>query len=260
MDDSKQPSSGTGASCTCTATACSRRTTTPRTPCRRRSCARGAGETRSTASNARAWLYRIATNVCLDRSRARQRRAAAGTEVSWLTPYPDTVLDEVPADADQPDQAYVARETIELAFLAALQVLPPRQRATLLAREVLGPPRGRHRPTPRDQRRRGQQRAPAGPRDDAAPPAVAPRRLVGAEPSADEKPAARRVHRRARALRRRGRARGGRDGPAGHHAAIPVAVRRARRGASADGAGPSDPTATATGGCSRPASTGCPLR
>ena len=88
--------------------------------------------------NARAWLYRIATNVCLDRSRARQRRVAAGTEVSWLTPYPDTVLDQVPADDDEPDQAYVARETIELAFLAALQVLPPRQRAALLAREVLG--------------------------------------------------------------------------------------------------------------------------
>jgi RNA polymerase sigma-70 factor (TIGR02960 family) len=90
--------------------------------------------------NARAWLYRIATNVCLDRSRARQRRVAAGTEVSWLTPYPDTVLDQVPAGEAGPDAAYVARETIELAFLAALQVLPPRQRAALVAREVLGLP------------------------------------------------------------------------------------------------------------------------
>jgi RNA polymerase sigma-70 factor (ECF subfamily) len=90
--------------------------------------------------NLRAWLYRIATHVCIDRSRARQRRAAAGTEVSWLTAYPDTLLDEVPAEGDQPDQAYVARETIELAFLTALQVLPPRQRATLLARGVLGLP------------------------------------------------------------------------------------------------------------------------
>ena len=88
----------------------------------------------------RAWLYRIATNVCLDRARALHRRARSGTEVSWLTPYPDTVLDDVPATDDEPDQAYVARETIELAFLAALQVLPPRQRATLLAREVLGLP------------------------------------------------------------------------------------------------------------------------
>jgi len=90
--------------------------------------------------NLRAWLYRIATHVCIDRSRARHRRVVAGTEVGWLTAYPDTLLDEVPAQADEPDQAYVARETIELAFLTALQVLPPRQRATLLAREVLGLP------------------------------------------------------------------------------------------------------------------------
>jgi RNA polymerase sigma-70 factor (TIGR02960 family) len=91
-------------------------------------------------AHARAWLYQIATHVCIDRSRARRRRAAAGTEVSWLTAYPDTLLDEIPTEDDQPDQAYVARETIELAFLTALQVLPPRQRATLLAREVLGLP------------------------------------------------------------------------------------------------------------------------
>src|SRR3954447_1077479 len=88
----------------------------------------------------RAWLYRIATHVCLDRARARQRRVGAGTEVSWLTPYPDPVLDEVASSDDGPDQVYVARETIELAFLTALQVLPPRQRAALLAREVLGLP------------------------------------------------------------------------------------------------------------------------
>jgi RNA polymerase sigma-70 factor (ECF subfamily) len=90
--------------------------------------------------HARARLYRIATNVCVDRGRAQQRRVRAGFEVSWLTPYPDTGLDELPADDDERDQAYVARETIELAFLAALQVLPPRQRATLLARDVLGLP------------------------------------------------------------------------------------------------------------------------
>jgi RNA polymerase sigma-70 factor (TIGR02960 family) len=88
----------------------------------------------------RAWLYRIATHVCLDRARSRQRRAGAVTEVSWLTPYPDPLLDEVAAADAEPDQAYVARETIELAFLTALQVLPPRQRAALLAREVLGLP------------------------------------------------------------------------------------------------------------------------
>jgi RNA polymerase sigma-70 factor (TIGR02960 family) len=91
-------------------------------------------------AHVRAWLYRIATHVCIDRSRARQRRVAAGTEVSWLTPYPDPLLDEVATPDTEPDQAYVARETIELAFLTALQVLPPRQRAALLASEVLGLP------------------------------------------------------------------------------------------------------------------------
>jgi RNA polymerase sigma-70 factor (ECF subfamily) len=91
----------------------------------------------------RAWLYRIATNVCLDMLRRRGRRAnrqRSGVEVSWLEPYPDTLLDEVvPAD-DAPDEEVVGRETIELAFLIALQVLPPRQRAALILRDVLGHP------------------------------------------------------------------------------------------------------------------------
>jgi RNA polymerase sigma-70 factor (ECF subfamily) len=89
----------------------------------------------------RAWLYRIATNVCTDLIRAHARRAPErGTEVGWLTPYPDRLLDEIPSGDASPDELAVARETIELAFLAALQVLPPRQRAALLAREVLGMP------------------------------------------------------------------------------------------------------------------------
>ena len=89
----------------------------------------------------RAWLYKIATNVCLDLVRARRRRvasAASPSEVTWLTPYPDPLLDEVAAEQDGPDEVAVARETVELAFLTALQVLPPRQRAALVAREVLG--------------------------------------------------------------------------------------------------------------------------
>jgi DNA-directed RNA polymerase specialized sigma24 family protein len=71
---------------------------------------RGVPAARSTGEHPRAWLYRIATSVCLDRG--RERRARSGAEVSRLTPYPDTVLDDVPAVADQPDQAYVARETV----------------------------------------------------------------------------------------------------------------------------------------------------
>ena len=102
----------------------------------------GAGHLRR-ASTSRAWLYRIATNVCLDLIRGRGpggRAESLVAEVGWLTPYPDRLLDEIAAADDEPDAVAVARETIELAFLAALQVLPPRQRAALLAREVLGLP------------------------------------------------------------------------------------------------------------------------
>jgi RNA polymerase sigma-70 factor (ECF subfamily) len=59
-------------------------------------------------------------------------------EVPWLQPYPDRLLDEVAPSDDQPDAVIVERETIELLFLAALQLLPPRQRAALIARDVLG--------------------------------------------------------------------------------------------------------------------------
>ena len=91
----------------------------------------------------RAWLYRIATNVCLDTLRRNSRRLTTlhnFSEVPWLQPYPDALLDEAGPTDDQPDALVVERETIELAFLAAMQVLPPRQRATLIARDVLGWP------------------------------------------------------------------------------------------------------------------------
>jgi hypothetical protein len=61
-------------------------------------------------------------------------------EMPWLQPYPDGLLDEVAPSDDQPDAVVVERETIELAFLAAMQVLPPRQRAALIVRDVLGWP------------------------------------------------------------------------------------------------------------------------
>lgn len=91
----------------------------------------------------RAWLYRIATNVCLDTIRRRARRPLAArslAEVPWLQPYPDRLLDEIAPRDDEPDARAVERETIGLAFLAALQALPPRQRAALIARDVLDYP------------------------------------------------------------------------------------------------------------------------
>jgi RNA polymerase sigma-70 factor (ECF subfamily) len=93
-------------------------------------------------SQFRAWLYRIATNVCLDMLRRSSRRTAGTSfaEVPWLQPYPDVLLDQAAPGEEQPEAVAVRRETISLAFLAALQVLPPRQRAALIARDVLGWP------------------------------------------------------------------------------------------------------------------------
>ncbi len=98
----------------------------------------------------RSWLYRIATNVCFDMLDGRERRARpmdlgpAGTvdpaalnalpEATWIAPVPDALV--VPEDADPADVA-VARETVRLAFVAALQHLPARQRAVLILCEVL---------------------------------------------------------------------------------------------------------------------------
>ena len=98
----------------------------------------------------RSWLYRIATNVCLDMLRSRQRRARpmdlgpSGTadaflgaplpEATWIQPVPDDRV--LPEDGD-PAELTAARETIRLAFVTALQHLPARQRAVLILREVL---------------------------------------------------------------------------------------------------------------------------
>jgi RNA polymerase sigma-70 factor (ECF subfamily) len=102
----------------------------------------------------RTWLYRIATNACLNALERQPRRITppdmgpAGDdphtdliqspELPWLQPYPDYLLEpSAPTDAE-PEAMAVKRETIELAFLAAIQHLPPRQRAILLLRDVLG--------------------------------------------------------------------------------------------------------------------------
>jgi RNA polymerase sigma-70 factor, ECF subfamily len=102
-------------------------------------------------STFRAWLYGIATNACLDAlgrnpHRALPRQAAPATsaavvppaEIPWLQPYPDRLLEGMAPSDVEPDAAVVAKETIELAFLAAIQHLPPRQRAALILRDVLG--------------------------------------------------------------------------------------------------------------------------
>jgi len=103
----------------------------------------------------RAWLYRIATNACLNalasRKSARrwlpdQRTPAAAqmpdgtpaTEVPWLEPYPDSELEGIADDAPNPEVRYTAREAVQLAFVATIQHLPPRQRAVLMLCDVLG--------------------------------------------------------------------------------------------------------------------------
>ena len=97
-------------------------------------------------STLRAWLYRIATNICLDTLRRHPERvvpvgntgSTAPSEIPWLQPYPDRLLDRATQSEDQPDALVVARETIELAFLAVIQLLPANQRAVLILRDVLG--------------------------------------------------------------------------------------------------------------------------
>ncbi len=97
-------------------------------------------------SSPRTWLYRIATNACLDTLRREARRAVPGpansgpsvTALPWVQPYPDVLLDELATDQPGPEAETVRRETTSLAFLATIQLLPPRQRAVLILREVLG--------------------------------------------------------------------------------------------------------------------------
>jgi RNA polymerase sigma-70 factor, ECF subfamily len=86
-----------------------------------------------------AWLYRIATNVCLRMIEQRSRRAQH--EVGrWLEPYPGVLLDDLPAPDPGPSAVVEELESVGLAFVAALQFLPPKQRAVLLLCDVLGWP------------------------------------------------------------------------------------------------------------------------
>jgi RNA polymerase sigma-70 factor (TIGR02960 family) len=95
-------------------------------------------ETFAGRASLRAWLYKIATNACLDALDKRPRAASAAGEVLWLQPYPDELLDELVAEDEDPQAAVVAKETIELTYLAAIQRLVPLQRAALILRDVLG--------------------------------------------------------------------------------------------------------------------------
>jgi RNA polymerase sigma-70 factor (ECF subfamily) len=102
-------------------------------------------------SSVRTWLYRIVTNRCLNVLRSSARRPVAAAplsapapapsrlgEVLWLQPYPDLLLDGLPDQAPGPEARYESREAISLAFVTAVQLLPPNQRAVLLLRDVLG--------------------------------------------------------------------------------------------------------------------------
>jgi RNA polymerase sigma-70 factor (ECF subfamily) len=103
-------------------------------------------------ASVRSWLYRIATNRCLNHLRdSGQRRPGLPASPEqpqpppptrlrdpvWLEPYPDALLENVPDHAPGPDARYESREAIGLAFMVALQRLPPRQRAILVLRDVL---------------------------------------------------------------------------------------------------------------------------
>jgi RNA polymerase sigma-70 factor (TIGR02960 family) len=105
-------------------------------------------------ASVRTWLYRVATSRCLDALRSARRRPPTTTsapppglevpeptrlgELPWLEPYPDVLLEGLADSAPGPEARYEAREAISLAFITALQLLPPRQRAAIILRDVLG--------------------------------------------------------------------------------------------------------------------------
>ena len=103
-------------------------------------------------SSIRTWLYRIATSRCLNARRTTSRRVQKDppfvglrtpeptrtSEVVWLEPYPDVLMEGLADAAPGPEARYETREAISLAFVTALQLLPPRQRAVLILRDVLG--------------------------------------------------------------------------------------------------------------------------
>jgi RNA polymerase sigma-70 factor (TIGR02960 family) len=103
-------------------------------------------------ASVRTWLYRVATSRCLDALRSARRRPLAGMppagleppeptrlgELLWLEPYPDVLLEGLADRAPGPERRYELAESVSLAFITALQLLPPRQRAAVILRDVLG--------------------------------------------------------------------------------------------------------------------------
>jgi RNA polymerase sigma-70 factor (ECF subfamily) len=104
-------------------------------------------------ASVRTWLYKVATSRCLDALRSARRRPPAGGPppaglappeptrlgtLLWLEPYPDAMLEGLADTAPGPEARYETTESVSLAFIIALQLLPPRQRAALILRDVLG--------------------------------------------------------------------------------------------------------------------------
>ena len=244
---SPRVSSATGASFRSTATGCSARSRTPRTSSRRPSCARGAGARASAPTGAARSGHgstgsrRTRASTCFAAGRAgwcRRRWRRRGTrpcrlrprlDLPWLQPYPDRLLEPIAAAEEEPGAVVVARETIELAFIAAIQHLPPRQRAVLILRDVLGWSAKDSGVAARRERRLGEQRAAAGAGDAPGAPARAADgvgAVLGAERGGARAAAA--LRGRPRARRRRRARRAAARGRAPDDASAPDLVRGAR--------------------------------
>ncbi|MFI1916580.1 RNA polymerase subunit sigma-70 [Nocardia sp. NPDC020380] len=100
---------------------------------------RGIDRFRGEAS-VRSWLYRIATNKCLNALRDAGRRPVTTSEIAWAEPYPDHLVGTLADAAPGPEAQYETKETLALAFVTALQHLPVQQRAAVVLRDVLGFP------------------------------------------------------------------------------------------------------------------------